>query len=588
MSPEITYHKRMAARTGTAHVVTTTRTYKGTVYRTHLLRRSYREDGKVKNETLGNLSHLPESLIEVIRRSLQGETFVPLGQAFEVIGSRSHGHVQAVTLAMQRLDFASLLGSKPSRERELVLAMVASRIVAPHTKLATTRWWHTSTLAEDFGVADANEDDLYAAMDWLLARQDAIQKKLAARHFSDGGLVLYDLSSSYFEGTTCPLARLGHNRDGRKGLLQVNYGLLTDARGCPVAVSVYEGNVADSATFLPEVQRLREQFGIEQLVMVGDRGMIGHSSIAELREMAGIGWITALKNASIRSLVEQGQLQLGLFDERDLVELSSPEYPGERLVACRNPQLAKLRALKREQLLAATEKNLRAIKERVDAGKLKGADAIGLRVGKVVNQYKVAKHFELVIDERSFTFARKHEAIAAESALDGIYVIRTSVDTQRMDAADCVRNYKALANVERAFRSLKTVDLKVRPIHHRTADRVRAHILLCMLAYYVEWHMREAWRELTFADIDQAAKATRDPVAPATRSQWALDKAASHTVDDGTPAHSFSTLMTALGSIVRNTCRTPGAGPDAPTFDIVTTPNATQRHALDLIKQIRP
>jgi transposase len=489
---------------------------------------------------------------------------------------------------MQRLDFASLLGSKPSRERELVLAMVASRIVAPHTKLATTRWWHTSTLAEDFGVADANEDDLYAAMDWLLARQDAIHKKLAARHFSDGGLVLYDLSSSYFEGTTCPLARLGHNRDGRKGLLQVNYGLLTDARGCPVAVSVYEGNVADSATFLPEVQRLREQFGIEQLVMVGDRGMIGHSSIAELRQMNGIGWITALKNASIRSLVEQGQLQLGLFDERNLVELSSPEYPGERLVACRNPQLAKLRALKREELLAATEKNLRAIKDRVDAGKLKGADAIGLRVGKVVNQYKVAKHFELVIDERSFTFARKHEAITAESALDGIYVIRSSVDAQHMDAADCVRNYKALANVERAFRSLKTVDLKVRPIHHRTADRVRAHILLCMLAYYVEWHVREAWRELMFADIDQVAKATRDPVAPAVRSQSALDKAASHTVDDGTPAHSFSTLMAELGSIVRNTCRTPSAGSHAPTFGILTTPNPTQRHALDLIKQIRP
>jgi transposase len=578
----------MAARTGTAHVVTTTREYKGTVYRTHLLRRSYREDGKVKNETLGNLSHLPEPLIEIIRRSLQGETFVPLGQAFDVIASRPHGHVQAVAHAMQRLDFASVLGSKSCRERELVLAMVAARIVAPHTKLATTRWWHTSTLASDFGVAEATEDDLYAAMDWLLARQDAIQKKLAARHLSKGGLVLYDLSSSYFEGTTCPLAKLGHSRDGRKGMLQVNYGLLTDARGCPVAVSVYEGNVADSATFMPEVQRLREQFGIEHLVMVGDRGMIGHGSIAELREMDGVGWITALKSASIRSLVEQGQLQLGLFDERNLVELSSPEYPGERLVACRNPQLAKLRAIKREALLGATEKNLFAIKERVDAGRLHGADAIGLRVGKIINQYKVAKHFELAIGDNSFTFARKQEAIAAESALDGIYVIRTSVDARQMDASDCVRNYKALANVERAFRSLKTVDLKVRPIHHRTADRVRAHILLCMLAYYVEWHMREAWRELMFADIDQAAKATRDPVAPAQRSQAALEKAASRIVDDGTSVHSFATLMAELGSVVRNTCRTPAAGPQAPTFDVVTTPNPTQRHALDLIKQIRP
>jgi transposase len=578
----------MAARTGTAHVVTTTREYKGTVYRTHLLRRSYREDGKVKNETLGNLSHLPEPLIEIIRRSLQGETFVPLGQAFDVIDSRPHGHVQAVAHAMQRLDFASVLGSKSCRERELVLAMVAARIVAPHTKLATTRWWHTSTLASDFGVAEATEDDLYAAMDWLLARQDAIQKKLAARHLREGGLVLYDLSSSYFEGTTCPLAKLGHSRDGRKGMLQVNYGLLTDARGCPVAVSVYEGNVADSATFMPEVRRLREQFGIEHLVMVGDRGMIGHGSIAELREMDGVGWITALKSASIRSLVEQGQLQLGLFDERNLVELSSPEYPGERLVACRNPQLAKLRAIKREALLGATEKNLLAIKERVDAGRLHGADAIGLRVGKIINQYKVAKHFELAIGDNSFTFARKQEAIAAESALDGIYVIRTSVDARQMDAPDCVRNYKALANVERAFRSLKTVDLKVRPIHHRTADRVRAHILLCMLAYYVEWHMREAWRELMFADIDQAAKATRDPVAPAQRSQVALEKAASRIVDDGTPVHSFATLMAELGSVVRNTCRTPAAGPQAPTFDVVTTPNPTQRHALDLIKQIRP
>lgn len=578
----------MAIRTGTAHVVTTTRAYKDKVYRTHLLRRSYREDGKVKNETLGNLSHLPEPLIEIIRRSLQGETFVPLGQAFEVVTSRPHGHVHAVAQAMQHLDFASLLGTKPARERELVLAMVAARIVAPHTKLATTRWWHTTTLAADFGVAEADEDDLYAAMDWLLARQEAIQKKLAARHLSNGGLVLYDLSSSYFEGTACPLARLGHNRDGKKGLLQVNYGLLTDARGCPVAVSVHEGNVADSATFLPEVQRLREHFGIERLVMVGDRGMISSKAIAELRDTDGVGWITALKNASIRTLVEGGQLQLGLFDERNLLEIASPDYPGERLVACRNPQLATLRAAKREDLLAATEKSLRAIQARVAAGRLKGADAIGVCVGKVVNQYKVAKHFELAIGEHNFSFARKHEAIAAEAVLDGIYIIRTSVAAERMDAADCVRNYKALANVERAFRSLKTVDLKVRPIHHRTADRVRAHILLCMLAYYVEWHMREAWRALTFADTEQAAKATRDPVAPAQRSESARNKGVSHTIDDGTPAHSFSTLMAELGSLVRNTCRTPSAGIDAPTFDIVTTPNATQRRALDSIKQIRP
>ena len=555
---------------------------------TVLLRESYREGSKVRKRTLANLSSLSAAQIEAMRAVLAGQAVQPSAQALEITASRAHGHVHAVTLAMQRLDFASVLGTKRSRERELVLAMVAARIVAPHTKLATTRWWHTTTLAADFGVADADEDDLYAAMDWLLARQEAIQKKLAARHLSAGGLVLYDLSSSYFEGSTCPLAKLGYSRDGKKGLLQVNYGLLSDARGCPVAVSVHEGNVADSATFIPQVQRLREQFGIEQLVMVGDRGMIGHKAIAELRQMDGIGWITALKNASIRTLVEQGQLQLDLFDERNLVELSSPEYPGERLVACRNPQLAKLRAHKREALLAATEMKLQAIEARVQAGKLQGADAIGLRVGKVVNQYKVAKHFELAIADASFSFTRKHDAIATEAALDGIYIIRTSLAAQRMDAADCVRNYKALANVERAFRSLKTVDLKVRPIHHRTADRVRAHILLCMLAYYVEWHMREAWRELMFADTDQAAKATRDPVAAAERSELALEKLASRKIDDGSPAHSFITLMSELGSIVRNTCRTPNNGPDAPTFDIVTTPNATQRHALDLIKQIRP
>ena len=578
----------MPVRTGTAHVVTTTRKYKDQVYRTHLLRRSYREGGTVKNETLGNLSHLPDPLIEIIRRSLKGETFVPLAQAFEITASRPHGHVQAVAAAMQRLDFASLVAAKPSRERDLVLAMVAARILAPSPKLATTRWWHTTTLAEDFGVADATEDDLYAAMDWLLARQDTIRKKLAKRHLSAGALVLYDLSSSYFEGSTCPLAKLGYSREGKKGLLQVNYGLLTDARGCPVAVSVHEGNVADSQTLMPELQRRRQDFGIEHLVMVGDRGMISSKAIDERRESDGIGWITALKSVSIRALVEQGQLQLGLFDRRNLFELSSPDYPGERLVACRNPELAKLRAHKREALLAATEQNLLKIQARVAAGKLKGGEAIGLRVGRVVNQYKVAKHFELAIGESAFRFTRKDQSIAAEAALDGIYLIRTSVPAARMDAAECVRNYKSLARVERAFRSLKTTDLKVRPIHHRLADRVRAHIFLCMLAYYVEWHMREAWRELMFADPDQQAKAARDPVAPAQRSRAALVKAARHTLEDGTPVHSFATLLGELATLVRNTCRTPCAGPEVPTFNIITTASAHQRRALDLIQKITP
>jgi transposase len=554
---------------------------------TVLLRESYREGTKVHKRTLANLSSLSETQINDIRSVLAGHSVPLSAPSLEITASRPHGHIAAVSSAMQRLNIADLLGSKPSRERERVLAMIAARIVAPSPKLATARWWHSTTLAEDFGVADATEDDLYAAMDWLLARQDAIQQKLAARHLREGGLVLYDLSSSYFEGATCPLGRLGYSRDGKRGLLQVNYGLLTDVRGCPVAVSVHEGNVSDGATFVPEVQRLRADFGIEQLVMVGDRGMIGHKAIEELRQLDGVDWITALKSVSIRSLVEQGQLQLGLFDERNLVEITSPEYPGERLMACRNPELAKRRAHKREALLVATEAKLQLVKASVEAGRLKGADKIGVRVGKVINQHKVAKHFDVVIGEASFTFVRKQDAITAEAALDGLYIIRTSLEAQRMSAPDCVRNYKALANVERAFRSLKTVDLKVRPIHHRTADRVRAHILLCMLAYYVEWHMREAWRELMFADTDQAAKATRDPVAPAQRSKAALAKAANRCLDDGTPVHSFSTLMAELGTIVRNTCRTPAAGSEAPSFEVVTTPNVTQRRALDLIKQIR-
>ena len=554
---------------------------------TVLLRESFREGTKVGKRTLANLSALPAAQVEAIRAVLRGEELRPLAHSFEITTSRAHGHVQAVSATMRRLGLAGLLGSKPSRERDLVLAMVASRIIAPHTKLATTRQWHTTTLAEDFGVAEANEDDLYAAMDWLLERQDTIQKKLAARHLSAGGLVLYDLSSSYFEGSCCPLARRGYSRDGKPGTLQVNYGLLTDARGCPVALSVFEGNTADSKTFMPAVQRVREDFGLEQVVMVGDRGMISQKAIDELRESEGIDWITALKSASIRALVEQGQLQLGLFDERNLLELSSPDYPGERLVACRNGALAKLRAHKREELLVATEASLAVIKASVDAAKLKGQDKIGVRVGKIVNKYKVAKHFELSIGDASLSWARKQDLIDTEAALDGLYIIRTSVSEQQMDASQCVRNYKSLAQVERAFRSLKTIDLKVRPIHHRLADRVRSHIFLCMLAYYVEWHMREAWRELMFADTEQDIKATRDPVAPAKRSTSAQAKAASHTLPDGSPAHSFATLMAQLATIVRNTCRTPHAGPDAPTFNLTTTPGPTHQRAFALIDQIK-
>ena len=577
----------MEKRSGTAHVVTTTRKYKNKVYSTHLLRRSYREDGKVKNETLGNLSHLPDALVDLVRRSLQGETFVPLDQAFEVVDSRHHGAVQAVTAAMQRLGFASLLATKTSRERDLVCAMVAARIIAPHTKLATTRWWHTTTLAKDFSVADAVEDELYAAMDWLLSRQERIEKKLAARHLAEDSLVLYDLSSSYFEGRTCPLAQRGYNRDGKKGKLQVNYGLLTDDRGCPVAVSVHEGNTADPQTLMPQIDRLRHDFKLAHVVMVGDRGMISQKAVDALRGQEGIGWITALKSGAIRKLVTQGEIQLGLFDECNLFEFTHPDFPGERLVACRNPELAARRAYKREDLLQATEKNLEKVRIMVQAGRLQGQDKIGVRVGKVVNQYSMAKHFTLAIRDNAFTFTRQAENIATEAAQDGIYVIRTSLPVERMDSADCVRHYKSLAQVERAFHTLKSVNLRIRPIHHRLETRVRAHIFLCMLAYYVEWHMRETWRELLFADTDQAAKTTRDPVAPARRSAAALRKVNTRKLEDGTPAHSFRTLMDELSTIVRNTCRTPHSGLNGHSFEVVTTANPKQRRALELIQKIQ-
>ena len=417
----------------------------------------------------------------------------------------------------------------------------------------------------------------------------AIEKKLAARHLREGSLALYDLSSSYFEGTHCPLAKIGHNRDEKKNKLQVNYGLLTSRAGCPVAVSVYEGNTADAKTLMPEVKKLREEFGLEQVVLVGDRGMISHKAIQELKELEGCGWITALKSGQIRSLLEGETLQLGLFDERNLVELTHhPDYPGERLVACRNPQLAKLRAHKRQALLEATQKELEKVRERVQRGRLKGQAAIGLRLGRVLNKYKVGKHFALDITEKSFKFHLLDEQIAAEAALDGIYVIRTSIPKKQMSAADAVRNYKALADVERAFRALKTVDLKVRPIHHRLETRVRAHIFLCMLAYYVEWHLLEAWRPMLFADEDQAAKADRDPVAPAARSEEALQKVSTHALPDGTPAHSFRTLLEDLSSIVRNTCRTPGPVERSGTFDLLTTPTRLQRRALELIDKIAP
>jgi len=489
--------------------------------------------------------------------------------------------------AIKRLSLVSLIASQPSRERDLVVAMIAARVLKPHTKLATVRWWGNTTLAEAAGVVDAGEDDLYAAMDWLVGRQDKIQKKLGDRHLQQGAMALYDLSSSYYEGASCPLAKRGYSRDGKKGTLQVNYGLLTDVRGCPIAISVYEGDVADPLTLRPEIERLKSAFAIETFVMVADRGMISQKAVGALRAENGVEWITALKTVSIRALVEQGQVQLDLFDERNLFELTAPDYPGERLIACRNPELAKLRAHKRLDMLAATEAGLAKIKARVEAGRLSGQDKIALAVGKIVNRYKMAKHIRLDIQPDAFAYRRDEAKIAAEAALDGVYIIRTSLAPERLSAPDCVRSYKALARVERAFRTLKSVDLQIRPIHHRLADRVRAHIFLCMLAFYVEWHMRQAWAPLMFADEDQDAKLTRDPVAPAQRSPAALRKVQTRRLDDGSPAHSFSTLLAELATITKNTCRAAAAGLAGPTFQVLTTPNPKQTQALELIDAIR-
>jgi transposase len=541
---------------------------------TYLLRESYREGKKVRKRTLANLSALSDEQIDAIRSVLSGQSVRPIEELWQTTRSRSHGAVQAVRVAMQRLGFESLIASRPSPERDAVCAMVAARVLAPHTKLATTRWWHTTTLAEEYGVVQTDETDLYAAMDWLLERQVLIEKKLAARHLSEGAIALYDLSSSYFEGNSCPLAKIGYSRDGKRNTPQVNYGLLTTRGGCPVAISVYEGNTADASTLMPQVTQLREQFCLERLVLVGDRGMISHKAIGALRTLDGLAWITALKSAQIRALVQGGALQLGLFDERNLFEFSHPDFPDERLMACRNVDLGKLRAHKRQALLEATEKELQKVRARIEKGSLAGRDKIGVRVGKVLNE------------ERGFEFHRLEQQIAAEAALDGLYVIRTSVPKTQMSSAEAVRSYKALAEVERAFRSMKTIDLHIRPIHHRLEERVRAHIFLCMLAYYVEWHMREAWRELMFADEDLERKKHRDPVAAAERSEAALDKVATRKLKNGSPVHSFRTLLEELSTIVRNTCEARVGQRSGSSFQMTTMPNPTQQRATQLLQSI--
>jgi transposase len=553
---------------------------------TYLLRESYREGKKVRKRTIANLSSLSDEQIEAIRAVLAGQIVRPVEELWQTTRSRSHGAVQAVRVAMQRLGLESLIASRASPERDAVCAMVAARVLAPHTKLATTRWWHTTTLAEEYEVLDADETDLYAAMDWLLERQSSIEKRLAARHLSEGALALYDLSSSYFEGNCCPLAKIGYSRDGKRNTPQVNYGLLTTRAGCPVAISVYEGNTADASTLMAQVTQLREQFGLERLILVGDRGMISHKAINELRNLEGLAWITALKSSQIRALVQGGALQLGLFDKRNLFEFAHPDFPNERLMACRNVDLGKLRAHKRQALLEATEKELQKVRDRIESGSLAGRDKIGVRVGKVLNKYKVGKHFELTIEESGFEFKRLEAQIAAEAALDGLYVIRTSVPKKQMSSAEAVRSYKALAEVERAFRSMKTIDLHIRPIHHRLEGRVRAHIFLCMLAYYVEWHMREAWRELMFADEDLELKQHRDPVAAAQRSEAALHKAATRKLKNGSTVHSFRTLLQDLSTIVRNTCEARVGNKNGSTFQMTTLPNPDQQRAIQLLQSI--
>jgi len=638
-----------------------------------LLRESYREKGKVKNRTLANLSSLPAQSIEILRRSLKGENLVST-DAFEIVedGSPAHGHVDAVMTAMRRLDFSRLISSRRSRQRDLVVAMVAARILEPKSKLATTVWWADTTLPEMLNVSDADEDDLYDAMDWLLERQGRIENKLAGRHLENNALALYDMTSSYFEGQTCPLAALGHNRDGKKGKLQVNYGLLTDRKGIPVAVSVFEGNTGDPKTLMPQVEKMQDAFGIEKFVMVGDRGMLTQKQVDALHDIGGIDWIGALRPEAIKKLATSGAMQMGLFDERNLFELKHPDFPGERLIACRNVELAHRRAIKRESLLKATVKELDKVRgmvqrgrlsgkkeiderlsgilkkyrigkhfelnihedgfnyrvnedaliaevtakskgnqeliekrlkrsrrhiesigrqlaklsHRIDKGRLHGQDEIGVRVGKVINKYKVGKHFDLNIRDNDFSFEINRDKVKKEAVLDGIYIVRTSLSKERMDADETVRSYKLLSQAERAFRSFKTVDLMVRPIRHRLEDRVRAHIFLCMLAYYVQWHMMEAWRPLLYADEDQKAKDLRDPVAPAKRSDSAMKKVRTKRLDDGSRVYSFRSLLGHLGAIVRATCHCSGGRDTSATFTMITRRNPKQQKAFDLLQTI--
>ena len=554
-----------------------------------LLREGWREGKKTRKRTIANLSSWPAQKVEMLRRLLRGDTLVPAGEGFQILRSLPHGHVAAVLGALRKVGLDKLIFSSPHDQKPLVVAMIVARIIDPASKLATARGFGHETasnsLGQVLGIEAVDEQALYASMDWLLKRQVAIEKKLAKRHLAETTLVLYDVTSTYFEGRSCSLARFGHNRDGKKGKLQIVIGLLCNPQGCPVAVEVFEGNQGDPGTLTSQIQKVRGRFALDRVVFVGDRGMLTDARITEeLKPVEGLDWITALRAPAIQGLVEQGVLQPSLFDEMDLAEIRSPDYPNERLIVCRNPLLAQERRRKREELLQATEE--RELDKVVQATqrekrRLKGADKIGLRVGKVVNRYKVGKHFRLEISEDAFRYERDEAKIAQEAALDGLYVIRTSVPANVLDAQQTVRTYKGLSVVERAFRSMKSVDLKIRPIHHHLADRVRSHVFLCMLAYYVEWHMRQALAPILFDDDDKAAgEALRESiVAPARRSPKARNKARTKRTEDGLPVHSFQSLLKDLGTITRNKVTVAGE-----TFDEVTMPTLVQQRAFELLE----
>jgi hypothetical protein len=572
----------MGKRSGAVHVARIVRKYKDREYVSFLLRRSYRDAGKVKHETLANLSALPAQAIADLRASLAGRRLVDADEALEVTRSLPHGHVAAVWAMARRLGFPALLGPA-CPERDLAMALVVARVARPDSKLATTRWWQDTTLAVDLGVAQASTDQVYASMDWLLDRQDKIQRRLARRHLEPGGLVYYDLSSSWMEGRCCPLAARGYSRDGKRGLAQIEYGLLTDPDGRPVAVEVFAGNTGDPATVGATVARVRDRFGIGRVVLVGDRGMLTAARVEALRELGGVGWITTLRAPAIAALANAGTIQPSLFDQTDLAEVAHPDYPGERLVVCRNPLLGAERARKRAELLAATQAELDKVAASVQAGRLADPAAIGVKVGRVLGRFKMAKHFTLDIADGHFAYARNQPAIDAEAALDGIYVVRTSM-TDQLDNAGVVEAYKRLAGVERDFRSLKTVDLELRPIHHHLEQRVRAHVLVCMLAAYLVWHLRKAWAPLCFTDETPPQRS--DPVGPARRSAAATRKAATQQTTDGTPAHSFHTLLEHLATLTRDDITF--NGPTGTPIQKLTTPTPTQRRAFQLIKAVIP